>query len=226
MNKNEFIFFLKQFKPNEKYIISNDCTAGFIYKFLGKKFPHPFIWSLFEYNDFIVFIKQFNNINYRNIEIVNSILLKNNRYNIKYKKIWKDTYTILIDNKVAVNYIHHHNKKNAQTIEIKKHDLYFCDMKNYLKETYLKRTNRMYEKNVDDIIILLYKNLAFNDDEFRNLIYMKTKYKKIVCIPHNFKIDKNKIHKNDFIIVLPKEVREQSTCADYLVKNYLDVLEI
>lgn len=205
-----------------KNIISNNCTAAFIYHDLNCEFTHPFMWSTFTPYNFNKLLDEYDNINYLDIEIENTLLTK--AYNTKR---WDDTFSILIDNrKLCINFIHHHFKSSIEKIEKKGVDLYYRDMKKYVKELYTKRTNRMLSDGLKEPIFVFCKTIFYTKDEFYEIAYKPTKYKKIVCLPYDYTIDNSKIPSNTFIVKLPKDVHPEPKYADYLIKNYANLLEI
>lgn len=74
-------------------IISNCCIVGDLCEIKNIQYFTPFVWNTFFPNDIKILIKEYNNINFQNIEL------------IKYK----DTkyYGLNIDNKLSVYYIHY-----------------------------------------------------------------------------------------------------------------------
>jgi uncharacterized protein (DUF1919 family) len=83
-------------------IISNDCVAGYIYtKQLKTEFINPFAWSSMNIDNFCNLIKNFDTINYQNI---NCQLIINKSGVCELGSIIPQ---IIIDNKVEVNYFHY-----------------------------------------------------------------------------------------------------------------------
>ena len=82
-------------------IISNDCTASFIYKEINEEFKNPFIWTSIDIDNFIKLIENYDTLNFNNI----SIKLELNTSEISKKK--KKCPIITIDNKVDIHYFHH-----------------------------------------------------------------------------------------------------------------------
>lgn len=45
-------------------IIANNCISGYLHKIINDyKFNNPFIWAAIKEEDFVEFVKQFNEIN-------------------------------------------------------------------------------------------------------------------------------------------------------------------
>lgn len=205
-----------------KNLISNNCIAGYIYEFTNSIYDHPFMWSTIKYDSFNKLIDLYNEIDFNNINIQQTIL---------NKKYWGNTFAINIDNKdIYINYIHHIQDDNIKKLEIKKerngNNLYYYDMKNYLKNLYLKRSKRMTENKIKEPIFIIGKTGFYSDDEFYKLIYKKTIYKKIICLPPNFTIDMGGIYPNTYIINIPQDKLIEDKCATYLINNFKELLEI
>ena len=95
-----------------KYIvISNDCTSGQYYKLNKCEFNNPFVWNIWWYiDDYVKFIKNFNNINFNNYE---TLLTNDNEYFSDYKlKFNPLTYYVNVDNKYKIAYPHYISKKD------------------------------------------------------------------------------------------------------------------
>jgi uncharacterized protein (DUF1919 family) len=57
-------------------IISNNCFGGYIYKnVLKEQYSTPFIWNRIYNNDLITLLKNFNKINFNNIELKKTVII-------------------------------------------------------------------------------------------------------------------------------------------------------
>lgn len=234
MNKTEFINSIKRFK--QRLIISNDCTAGYIYQFLNKKFNHPFIWNYIDGKDFILLLQNFNNLNYNKFSVVESIIAKDESFSILNRNKWKGTISVTIDDKVNINFIHHHNDnlcKEIKTIKDKWNknycgDVYYYDMKNYMKDIYLRRLNRMTPLSDKELLFVINKNRLITEESFYKLLSLHLNHKKVVCIPFDFFINENIKYDKDMttIIRLPKGISEQSQIAKYLIDNHSEFIRL
>lgn len=211
MNKKEFVNSLNKFK--RKIVISNDCISGYLYKFKNKNYPHPFIWARIYPNDFIYLIENYESINYNNFIIKNSTI-----------ENLTDTFTFIIDNKIKLTYSHHHQNNSCLEKINNGLDLYYCDMKKYIEELYLKRIKRFH--NDYEPIFILNKKEWIDDNEFYKLVYLPTKYKKIVCVPYNYNIEYEKIPNQTYIIIIPKEnLKVTGNIAKYLLNKCSNILK-
>ena len=126
-----------------KNIISNCCLGGALYRDYYKKFHNPFIWSVLLPNDVITIIKEYDNINFNNYEILPSNILNLN-----------DIFKVRIDNKIDLHFVHYRNSKND--INGRKHifDLFINDSKKYVETKYKNRLARMIENNQKPIFVI------------------------------------------------------------------------
>ncbi len=206
----------------KKNIISNNCTSGFIYKDLSCTYMNPFIWSTFTYYNFNLLMDCYDSLNFTDFSIEESLLTKAYKTNR-----WKDTLSVLIDNRqLCVNYIHYHQDNTKLKIEKKGVDLYYYDIKNHLHEVFTRRVRRMVENGLNEPIFILNKTIFYTNDEFYNIAYKPTKYKKIVCFPFNFKVDESRIPENTHTVILPQEVDVEPKYARYLIDKYPELIEI
>lgn len=131
-------------------IITNNCLGGHIYKDLLKtEYKNPFIWTLFEPDDYIDFIDNFDNINFENYEID------------KVGEGLSNNFQIVIEGKYHIKCIHHHFDVNADKPFIKGTDVYYNRIWEYINEKYLKRLERM-KKEKNTIFIYYEPNLECN----------------------------------------------------------------
>lgn len=76
-------------------ILSNNCAAGDIYKrVLHQPYENPFIWTLFQPDDFIDFIDKYNQVNFYNIRMENNDPDLGNHFEI------------ILDNVYRIKHIH------------------------------------------------------------------------------------------------------------------------
>lgn len=58
-------------------LICNSCVGGFIYKNeLKSQFKNPFIWNIIDFNSMLYLVKNYENVNFNNYE-----LIKDNKWN-------------------------------------------------------------------------------------------------------------------------------------------------
>ena len=127
-------------------IISNNCTAGFIYqKLLNTEYENPFIWCRFFNDDFLYLVENYNNINFHNYEI--------GKYSNKLENRTNPFY-IRIDNKISINYTHYYFDYNATKPTRIKSDFFYNKIWETVLSNYEKRLTRMSGKPI----------FIFNDD--------------------------------------------------------------
>lgn len=113
-------------------IITNNCLGGFIYKdILKEEYQNPFIWTLFDPDEYIDFIDNFDTINFDNYEL------------IKEGNGLSNNFQLLIDCKYHLKFIHYNFEASADTPYIKGVDVYYNRIWEYIVEKYITRLKRM-----------------------------------------------------------------------------------
>ena len=198
-------------------IITNNCVGGFIYRQLGQPNQHPFIWNTITYENFNILLDEYDNIDFAKFEVEPTILT-NGLITVD------DIFGVFIDNKkLCVKYIHHHQKDDCETLKVKGIDLFYCDMKSYVADIYQRRVNRFVSSERKEPIFVFTKSKYYTDEEFYKIVYKPTKYRKIVGIEYNQKVDLSKVPENTFIIPLPivdDEIEDTAARSWFLIKNY------
>lgn len=125
-------------------IICNNCVGARLYQLQNKQFNNPFMWSSIYVGDFIELSKNWDNINFNDIEL-------------SYKDCFgkKDVSTITIDPhnyNICVGYIHHIYEKDT---EFRKQDInvYSNNILDYINEKYLIRLDRMNNDISDPVFV-------------------------------------------------------------------------
>ena len=147
-------------------------------------------------------ICNYDKINYHNIKIVDGFIDNEN---------FKNSYAILLDNKIYLHYVHYIKNDNYLEPTRKKditgkpnRDLLYKYADKLLLEKYNTRLSRFIKLKEDPIFIIdLIKYI--NDEELLDLLYLDSKYKRIFIFNENFynKLNPNKsrINKNCEIII-------------------------
>lgn len=204
-----------------KHIISNNCLAGFIYRDLELRNQHPFIWSTLLHNDYVTLMDEYDKIDFNNFNVVPTML---------QDQIKNGSFTVLIDNnKLKVSYVHYHQDNECKEIVSQGNDLYYNKMQSYVDELYKRRVNRMLENGLKQPIFLLVKNNYYSIDEFYDIAYKPTKYKKIVLLPYDYQIQLDKVPRNTYIVHIPSGIDDWNLLikiSNILVKDYPDLLEL
>lgn len=198
-------------------IISNNCLGGFIYRFLNKEFNNPFIWSLILNPYFEELIENLKTINYNDFTL-----------NKSTKKL--DTFNLLINNKIKLDYIHYHFNENFNKPTIcDKYgkpdktgvDVYYNKIWEYIVEKYLNRLNRM-DLN-DDICIVVEdtKEHRYNINKIIDIV-KKCNYK-LILITNQY-IEKN-INNKMLILKHPTDLNSPHNCMLTYKKQILNFLK-
>lgn len=174
-------------------IISNNCVGARLYQLQNKQFNNPFMWSSIYIKDFIDLAKNWNNINFNDIELY---------YKDSFGR--QNVSTIAIDShnyNVCIGYIHHIYEKDT---EFRKQDIniYSDHILNYINEKYFIRLDRMNNDISDPVFVFdcqpnpsdIYYNKI---EQYCNL---NTPYKRILICGTN-KFDKYVVNNKNLIII-------------------------
>lgn len=137
-------------------IISNNCLNGYLYRdCLKEEFGNPFIWTVIDFNSMLYLIKNWNTINFKNYELV-----KDESWN----------FSIIIDNKVKVQYVHYKFNKNVEFrdktgpgTDVESNKIW-----EYIIQKYEERLARMIKKNEKPIFCICNGNTLFKDCHYTN----------------------------------------------------------
>lgn len=151
-------------------LISHNCLAGNIYKnHLKEEFNNPFIWTVIDFNSMLYLIQNWNKINFKNYE-----LIKDEQWN----------FSIIIDNKVKVQYVHYKFNPNCKTPRLDNvGSIHYYKIWEYIIQKYEERTKRMLEKNENPIFCICNFNTIFLDAIY-NVEQLKilSKYKNVYIL--------------------------------------------
>lgn len=141
-------------------IICNSCIGGFIYKNeLKTSFKNPFIWNLIDFNSMYYLVKNFNIINFENYE-----LIKDSKWN----------FSLIIDKKIKVQYIHYKFNSKAKKPFTKYINVFYNKIWEYIVYKYETRLKRMKIENSKPIFIFAnwfnepITNLSYNQLKMLN----------------------------------------------------------
>ena len=191
------IYFI--YKYIMKNIIGNSCSGSYLTKnFEEHNFINPFCWNIIDFNSMYNLIKNYDTINWKNYAL---------------KKENDNSFSIIIDGIVNVNYVHYNytanvDKKIVETDEDT--DFISKNIEPYLIEKYETRVKRMNELNIPPIFILASRNLVcknnYTPEQIKQILELNTPY--IIIAATEFKIDytisQNYKFKNREIINLPQ----------------------
>ena len=114
-------------------IIANSCVGGFIYKNeLKCSFKNPFIWNIIDFNSMFYLVKNYENVNFNNYE-----LIKDNKWN----------FNLIIDKHITIQYVHYKFDPKANKPYVKYIDYYSNKVWEYIVEKYEERMKRMLLEN-------------------------------------------------------------------------------
>lgn len=161
-------------------LISNDCCAGYIYKYtLKTKFNSPTIWSSLCFNDFYYLVKNYNKINFLNYEI-------NRDDPNKLEKFY-----IYIDNNIKLYFNHYRFDINEKVPKQDGINVYYNKIWEYIVEKYKIRTERMKTDNQICFVFHIdglkedYKSHKY-DKQIKDLIsYCETNKIKLLLLTEN-----------------------------------------
>ena len=161
-----------------KNIIGNSCVSAFITKeLLNQEFINPFCWNTIDAQSMYNLILYYDTLDWNNIELIKD-------------KNWH-FYTI-IDNKVKIRWAHYIFSKNDNKIRIKKPNVYWNKIWEYIVNEYNKRIERMLTYKIEPIFIIgsLHKVHWYNENWIRKICSIKTNYK-IIIVNNNMDFSKD-----------------------------------
>lgn len=158
-------------------LIANSCVNADIYKKILKcPYPNPFCWQLMDDDSMFNLINEYNTINFNNYK-----LIKNDN----------GKYTIIIDNKIKVYYVHYHYSKDDIVIRKNCSDVFYNKIKDYIIQKYEERTKRFLQNKENPIFIIgsTYEDKFCSIETIKKMLKLKTDYKIIFVIRDDCKID-------------------------------------
>ena len=150
-------------------IISNTCVGSYIQRdFIKKPYDNPFCWNIIPAESMKILITDFHNINFKKYKLV-----KDEKWN----------FSVIIDDKVKVNYVHYLFSKDDAVPRIKNVDVYYNKIWEYIVEKYEIRTQRMLSSQEEPIFIIgtTWPGNYYNKNEIEKIVSIDTKYKIIVA---------------------------------------------
>lgn len=143
-------------------LICNCCATGYLYKnILKEMFPNPFIWAAITPNDMIKLIKNWDNINFKNIKLEESFVHERKERN----------YQIVVDDLIHIHYTHYILSEKDNTPRIIGCNVYYKNVTEYTIEKYKTRSKR--SSFLEEPIFLILDNkldLTFNESEMNELL--------------------------------------------------------
>lgn len=151
-------------------LIGNSCIASYITRdFLHQKFVNPFCWCIMDFQSCYNLVKYWDSIDFNNFE-----LIKDEDWN----------FSIIIDDKVKVQYVHYLFDKNATKIIKNPPDVKWNRIWEYIVEKYTIRVKNI--KNEPPIFLFatanngLIRHKHFTLEQQKMLDELNSPYKIIV----------------------------------------------
>lgn len=150
-------------------IIAANCIGGRYYQMLNEKYPNPFIWNTIKLSDFIILIKEWNNINFKNIQT----LFTKHECRKEYNK--DKCSTLILDNKLKIYFIHHHYKPNIKSqpqprpYDSRVYDVCGEDILKYIENKWLTRCDRIDKEHPIFVYFDDIRNTNISIDNLYNL---------------------------------------------------------
>lgn len=174
-------------------LIGNSCLASYITRdCLKQQFVNPFVWNIIDFESCYNLVKYWDEINFENYE-----LIKDEKWN----------FSIIIDSKVKVQFVHYKFSKNHNKLTIKNNDVYYNRIWEYIDEKYRKRiTNIRKEKPIFIFATANYgleRHKPFTLEQQKKIEELNSPYKiilsfkdmiesnKLICIKQNKKFIDN-----------------------------------
>ena len=156
-------------------IISNSCLGSFIYRdILKSPYQNPFCWNVIDDESLIYLIQNYDNINFKNFELV---------------KDEHNNFYIIIDNKVKAWYIHYRYSTTDKIIRHEGEDVFYTKIMEYINDCYQRRLERMIISNENPIFVLgtSWDFGKVHYELVKKIANIKTKYK--IIMTGNFDLD-------------------------------------
>ena len=184
-------------------IISNVCSGAYLYKKMGCKYNNPFMWSVLHYNDLKELCTNFENIDF------------DYALPIKCERV-KDAWSILIDEKILVEYVHNLQNPNYSIPTKVNDNVLYNKMWKYTFDKYMERLARMKDTNENPVFLIM----DFKDDlTYENTLDLikNTKYKMIVFTNRDYK------YKNESVMIIKTNLTDSQQFnypADEFINKY------
>lgn len=151
-------------------IISNTCVGAALQRdCIKQEYANPFCWCTIDFNSMYYLIKNYDKINFDDFN-----LIKNEN--------WR--FSIVIENKIQINYPHYKLGKTDKTLRRKGEDIFYYKMWEYVVQKYEERKNRMIKNKEKPIFIIatIHKCQTYNKNQIKELCTLCSKkgYKLII----------------------------------------------
>lgn len=193
-------------------IISNTCVGAGIYETKKEQFKNPFMWNVIDFQSMYNLIKNYDTINFENIE-----LQKDNN--------WK--MSIIIDNQVKVNFVHYKFSINDKTPKKIGVDVFYNKIWEYVINKYTTRIDRLLKKPESPIFIIgsVLKHHWYNIKQVKQICNLNSPYKIIFANNNIVLPNYNNIIFHKYKQPLNKYFGNNSILAKEIVLTYKDIFK-
>lgn len=191
-------------------LIGNSCVGAFIIRdFLKEEYINPFCWNIIDYKSMYNLIKYYDSINFLNYKLINE----------------NNVFSILIDDKVKVKYIHYKKDKNINGIKFEAFDVLSNNIEKYIIEKYESRVKKMLSKKEKPIFLIAAgytQEYYYSEKELKSIIDINSPYKIIISY------DKCKIKSTNNVIILNHNFKMNMSgvhfkLASFIAKNIFNI---
>jgi len=174
-------------------LISNSCVGAFLYYRNKQVFDNPFMWTKIEIEDYISLIKNFDTIDFNNIDFSFEHMIVHGKVS-PYKSV-----VGYLDNKVKLHYMHYIKSKSYDNpTRLGGMNIYGNNIMEYAREKYFIRLSRM---NRSPTFLC---NLKVRDDEkyqryITGLLEIETNHPLYIL---TYKSKRNKVYHKKHIHIL------------------------
>lgn len=149
-------------------LIGNGCFSTFCTRdHIKHEYVNPFIWALITYPNMAALIQTWDDIQFDNIKI---------RYNTK-----DNNYTIILQShNIEILYLHYRFDAAAKQYTVRGNDGFFCNMEQYLLDSWYKHINRM--QGIPPVFAVMQTNdiNLYTNDQLNTLSQLSKKYPVII----------------------------------------------
>ena len=125
-------------------LIGNTCIPSWITtKCIGQQLINPFAWCLMNFDSCYNLVKYFDTINFDKFKLCSDDQLH---------------FSILIDDKVVIEYVHYHFDPASTQIRRSRNDVYFARIWEFITSKYIERTTRMIKLKIPPVFIFACAN--------------------------------------------------------------------
>jgi len=169
-------------------LIENCCIGGDYYNVLKQEYNNPFIWVIMKPADMLSLIKNFDKVNFDNIEI----------YESEFSTATRKCFKIKVDNLFEIHYPHYLKDARYKTVtrcsDPTKVDVLCANIEDYVKETYFRRVKRMRAMKEKPKFLILgdRDGYKWNVNDIEKLDACTTSYK--ICLISDIKYDEKLKH--------------------------------